>query len=114
MIRRPPRSTLFPYTTLFRSQHSLLRRRSRDPKKILADAPRASGVDGTAERGPRGDRGARTARQAPRAHHPEHRRAAPEGWQLARARDRGARHGAHGSVPLLRLEGTDAGDTRPG
>src|SRR2546426_2912513 len=23
MIRRPPRSTLFPYTTLFRSQHSL-------------------------------------------------------------------------------------------
>src|SRR5690242_21514755 len=22
MIRRPPRSTLFPYTTLFRSQHS--------------------------------------------------------------------------------------------
>src|SRR2546422_3880393 len=30
MIRRPPRSTLFPYTTLFRSH----RRRSRDP-----DAP---------------------------------------------------------------------------
>src|SRR5256884_4961685 len=24
MIRRPPRSTLFPYTTLFRSQFSLL------------------------------------------------------------------------------------------
>src|SRR3712207_8506852 len=23
MIRRPPRSTLFPYTTLFRSSHSL-------------------------------------------------------------------------------------------
>jgi len=23
MIRRPPRSTLFPYTTLFRSHHSL-------------------------------------------------------------------------------------------
>src|SRR3712207_7716835 len=23
MIRRPPRSTLFPYTTLFRSEHSL-------------------------------------------------------------------------------------------
>src|SRR3990170_7586894 len=27
MIRRPPRSTLFPYTTLFRSQPSSLRRR---------------------------------------------------------------------------------------
>src|SRR2546421_8506043 len=25
MIRRPPRSTLFPYTTLFRSQHVLAR-----------------------------------------------------------------------------------------
>src|SRR5256885_4469597 len=24
MIRRPPRSTLFPYTTLFRSEHRLL------------------------------------------------------------------------------------------
>src|SRR5256885_9497715 len=24
MIRRPPRSTLFPYTTLFRSEHGLL------------------------------------------------------------------------------------------
>src|SRR3712207_7215002 len=36
MIRRPPRSTLFPYTTLFRS------RASRDPprpEKFLAGAP---------------------------------------------------------------------------
>src|SRR3712207_8175983 len=30
MIRRPPRSTLFPYTTLFRSQ-SLVLRRGREP-----------------------------------------------------------------------------------
>src|SRR5438067_13523851 len=29
MIRRQPRSTLFPYTTLFRSQRGELRRRSR-------------------------------------------------------------------------------------
>src|SRR5260370_12135083 len=28
MIRRPPRSTLFPYTTLFRSIEQLLRHRS--------------------------------------------------------------------------------------
>src|SRR2546430_4455213 len=27
MIRRPPRSTLFPYTTLFRSPHHRLRKR---------------------------------------------------------------------------------------
>src|SRR5258705_3273809 len=30
MIRRPPRSTLFPYTTLFRSDSPLCRRRRRD------------------------------------------------------------------------------------
>src|SRR5438034_11119327 len=29
MIRRPPRSTLFPYTTLFRSQRRRARRRDR-------------------------------------------------------------------------------------
>src|SRR3712207_7361374 len=28
MIRRPPRSTLFPYTTLFRSRHRRRRRRA--------------------------------------------------------------------------------------
>src|SRR2546430_10072663 len=31
MIRRPPRSTLFPYTTLFRSQRKIERRRPHDP-----------------------------------------------------------------------------------
>src|SRR3712207_8101001 len=30
MIRRPPRSTLFPYTTLFRSDERQLRARPRD------------------------------------------------------------------------------------
>src|SRR2546422_2355829 len=29
MIRRPPRSTLFPYTTLFRSERRRVRRRGR-------------------------------------------------------------------------------------
>src|SRR2546422_2714161 len=33
MIRRPPRSTLFPYTTLFRSQHAELERP--DPLALL-------------------------------------------------------------------------------
>src|SRR5438045_9673426 len=28
MIRRPPRSTLFPYTTLFRSQHAFIQERA--------------------------------------------------------------------------------------
>src|ERR1051326_2582216 len=36
MIRRPPRSTLFPYTTLFRSQVLELRARSRTGSAIRA------------------------------------------------------------------------------
>src|SRR5258708_29976392 len=32
MIRRPPRSTLFPYTTLFRSQALILVYGGRDPR----------------------------------------------------------------------------------
>src|SRR2546430_2976190 len=35
MIRRPPRSTLFPYTTLFRS-NSVMRRIERFPKPVIA------------------------------------------------------------------------------
>src|SRR2546425_4413289 len=37
MIRRPPRSTLFPYTTLFRSHHDgrqLRRRRRRELRRL--------------------------------------------------------------------------------
>src|SRR2546426_8077313 len=33
MIRRPPRSTLFPYTTLFRSPMSLLGRKIENPAR---------------------------------------------------------------------------------
>src|SRR2546426_8559040 len=36
MIRRPPRSTLFPYTTLFRSPAAL---EIRCPLEVLADQP---------------------------------------------------------------------------
>src|SRR2546430_8131513 len=34
MIRRPPRSTLFPYTTLFRSRMAKLQKSTLDPSKI--------------------------------------------------------------------------------
>src|SRR5689334_24540857 len=34
MVRRPPRSTLFPYTTLFRSPAYLRRRRSRSIARL--------------------------------------------------------------------------------
>src|SRR2546430_13378117 len=46
MIRRPPRSTLFPYTTLFRSSAARgvmdPRRRERRPLQLLGELERAS------------------------------------------------------------------------
>src|SRR3712207_8923079 len=51
MIRRPPRSTLFPYTTLFRSEPLFLRQRH-DGRGIGCDsmhvAPELVGVAGIA------------------------------------------------------------------
>src|SRR2546430_7822098 len=46
MIRRPPRSTLFPYTTLFRSPAGcfrLLRRRAQPPSRCTGESPSPSG-----------------------------------------------------------------------
>src|SRR5260370_20692857 len=45
MIRRPPRSTLFPYTTLFRSRGAAVRAEHADPVfgGRLADRERALG-----------------------------------------------------------------------
>src|SRR3712207_8701245 len=50
MIRRPPRSTLFPYTTLFRSEQCARRRRGRRhasrrvrPGHLSGGRPRRSG-----------------------------------------------------------------------
>src|SRR5256885_12054011 len=46
MIRRPPRSTLFPYTTLFRSQRADLRRQGlRDAHLGEARSPDAAAPD---------------------------------------------------------------------
>src|SRR2546427_7994924 len=39
MIRRPPRSTLFPYTTLFRSFHALSARLLRREAALLGFGP---------------------------------------------------------------------------
>src|SRR2546430_6965445 len=50
MIRRPPRSTLFPYTTLFRSGRRVLHQRPHH--HLLPDLPRCAGaVPGHAARG---------------------------------------------------------------
>src|SRR2546430_13644896 len=57
MIRRPPRSTLFPYTTLFRSQRVFpARRRERDPQAQGRGGARARGIHGRARREAQGDR----------------------------------------------------------
>src|SRR2546426_1224297 len=56
MIRRPPRSTLFPYTTLFRSDRAVpaperLRRRSRLPAPLSRRPVRAVGLGRPESRG---------------------------------------------------------------
>src|SRR3989442_3558492 len=54
MIRRPPRSTLFPYTTLFRSRHPIgARHRRHGPARRTGTADRHGGParrTGTADR----------------------------------------------------------------
>src|SRR3712207_7523019 len=50
MIRRPPRSTLFPYTTLFRSGEG-----GRVPRVVVGIAGRGVVVAGPARRPHRGD-----------------------------------------------------------
>src|SRR2546430_4900647 len=65
MIRRPPRSTLFPYTTLFRSDARRLRRRINSP--WLGFVGRARPQSGDRVRSLLGGAGAARARGARRA-----------------------------------------------
>src|SRR5258708_8635599 len=46
MIRRPPRSTLFPYTTLFRSLREHARTGAQPPLTIAAETLRAMALGG--------------------------------------------------------------------
>src|SRR5256885_12416902 len=59
MIRRPPRSTLFPYTTLFRSHREAERARSRRHRAAAQGARRgrSQGTAGDRESDPGGDAG---------------------------------------------------------
>src|SRR2546422_11759105 len=45
MIRRPPRSTLFPYTTLFRSRHAVRVRLEGGQEELLVQLPLRLVVD---------------------------------------------------------------------
>src|SRR6267378_6732406 len=49
MIRRPPRSTLFPYTTLFRSWRRRRRRRCGRPRGWQSASPRPRSEEHTSE-----------------------------------------------------------------
>src|SRR5688572_31507272 len=67
MIRRPPRSTLFPYTTLFRSLHVVDRRRRNGRVDWPERKRRARLIGGPGQRGAESDlrpaeRDARVAR----------------------------------------------------
>src|SRR2546427_7062542 len=59
MIRRPPRSTLFPYTTLFRSDPD------EPPQEPRLGPTRPRVVGGRARRGPQGDAASRAAHFRP-------------------------------------------------
>src|SRR3712207_7883374 len=65
MIRRPPRSTLFPYTTLFRSRHVRQGRQAgRGPRADVGGRPSGLGdVRGGRGRRRRGGARARARRQ---------------------------------------------------
>src|SRR3712207_7730950 len=65
MIRRPPRSTLFPYTTLFRSEQRLpVRVQVAVEAELEGEVPRdrhEGGVDREAQEAARGERHQRAA-----------------------------------------------------
>src|SRR5687767_15750007 len=74
MMRRPPRSTLFPYTTLFRSRRHGRGGSRRIPQPVLR--PRTGGTMGLLDRLPGGER-----RLGGRKHLLRRPRAAPHrGW----------------------------------
>src|SRR3712207_8687067 len=68
MIRRPPRSTLFPYTTLFRSRQELRRRDERRDRLRAGRErrPRAALQQGDGGGGEGGGPGRRGDRKSPR------------------------------------------------
>src|SRR2546422_4624303 len=79
MIRRPPRSTLFPYTTLFRSRAPIVRGGGRDLPRAVERRHRAAAGRGAGDADPRapvaGRRladGGRAARAAARHRSEEH------------------------------------------
>src|SRR3989454_2598722 len=110
MIRRPPRSTLFPYTTLFRS-----------PQATAAHVPEAAHESDGAREGRGDDRGGRDDADAEASVARRRRRATtrrrPQADQrrgIRRGRERGDRRRVGGpDAPPLRLRVALSGARRP-
>src|SRR5229473_5972944 len=95
MIRRPPRSTLFPYTTLFRSAR--LCREHRDPHGLALVAQKR--LPQGAERGQADGRAAPVCRAAGRLHGaPMLERAGDAFTRVCREAEKGPGDAAHGAT----------------
>src|SRR5256886_9927006 len=118
MIRRPPRSTLFPYTTLFRSAGGGASRGLRRAARLCdREGRRPSGLHGPRRRRPGGaqDRPARPARAASRRRRPQGQRpmaaGVRPGMSGSRVRSVGVISDTHGRLrpeAVVALRGVDA------
>src|SRR2546426_626136 len=104
MIRRPPRSTLFPYTTLFRSRCAPRCTRASPPD---APAERSGEPSGGGRGGPRGDGAVACADRIGATHAPRPRGAAAVGCRTVVRRDR------HPDRARARRGGDDPGARTP-
>src|SRR3982750_3035160 len=100
MIRRPPRSTLFPYTTLFRSDLELAHRQRRQPVvERLVDWLRSE--EHTSELQSRSDLVCRLLLEKKKEFHTPHR----AGHRQIRSPARASRETKHHHFFFLRIRG---------
>src|SRR5437773_11811225 len=112
MIRRPPRSTLFPYTTLFRSQDTAPEVRGRNPEPFDAGPrpehreavgrPRAESIPRAADREV-AERGYQLERRAEKPGDRLGRDGALEADALDRRADEELARGARDQIDVLRV-----------
>src|SRR5258708_37826925 len=103
MIRRPPRSTLFPYTTLFRSPHAIPGRPSDAPGGRLTDVLRGASSPTAAARSP----STRPPAREPAQSQSDEDRSS-EDWSRRSSLDRGVRRDPDLSRPRAAVQPTEA------
>src|SRR2546426_8935798 len=117
MIRRPPRSTLFPYTTLFRSRGRARRRGNGAPAlQRIARRHRGGAPPPDAKRRPAGELCLESARRRPRAAGASATppRSGGRGWRAARGSwRRGAGSSGRATQPAGSPANRAAGATAP-